>query len=92
MKEGPCPRQKLDRKVDAGPLPLAPARIGHNGGPPLEEADPNVSWRLWCWRRAHKKAWTAPREIALRRLARAEALGMSYREYTVEILERSRYL
>jgi len=76
--------------MDAGRHPLARARIGHNGGPPLE--DPNVSWRLWCWRRAHKKAWTAPREIALRRLARAEALGMSYREYTVEILERGRYL
>ncbi len=36
-----------------------------------------------------KRAWkTPPREIALRRLARAEAVGMSYREYTLEILER----
>ena len=34
----------------------------------------------------------APREIALRRLERAEALGMSYREYTLEILERGRHL
>ena len=45
---------------------------------------------LWCWRRARKRAWSAPREVALRRLARAERLGMTYREYTLEILERGR--
>ena len=58
-------------------LPPAPR---HNGGPPLdEEEDVNASWRAWHWRRAHKKAWkTPPREIALRRLARAEELGMTY--------------
>jgi hypothetical protein len=50
-------------------------------------------WRAWCWRRAHKRAWkTPPREIALRRLARAEELGISYRAYTLEILERGVYL
>jgi len=43
--------------------------------------------------RLHKRAWkTPPREIALRRLARAEALGLTYRQYTLEILERGRYL
>jgi len=68
-----------------------PARAGDNGGPPLEDDDPDASWRLWCWRRAHKRAWSAPREIALRRLERAEALGMTYRAYTLEILERGRY-
>ncbi|HEX5327375.1 MAG TPA: hypothetical protein VFW75_11955 [Acetobacteraceae bacterium] len=69
--------------------------LGHNGGPPLEpDADPGtVSWRGWCWRRAHKRAWkTPPREIALRRLARAEELGISYHDYTLEILERGIYL
>jgi hypothetical protein len=68
--------------------------MGHNGGPPLEPEDPGAaSWRTWCWRRAHKRAWkTPPREIALRRLARAEELGMSYREYTLEILERGVHL
>ncbi len=68
--------------------------IGHNGGPPLEpEPDPGASWRQWAWRRAHKRAWkTPPREIALRRLARAEELGMTYKEYTLEILERGVYL
>ncbi|UPG73107.1 hypothetical protein MVG78_02695 [Roseomonas gilardii subsp. gilardii] len=72
---------------------IPPARIGHNGGPPLEEPDPGASGRLHPWRKAHKRAWkTPPREIALRRLARAEELGMTYREYTLEILERGRYL
>ena len=66
--------------------------LGHNGGPPLEEPDPDASWRSWCWRRAHRKAWAVPREVALSRLARAEALGMSYREYALEIMERGRYL
>jgi hypothetical protein len=67
--------------------------VGHNGGPPLEEPDPEEGWRLHCWRRAHKAAWRNPgREIVLRRLARAEELGMSYRDYTREILERGRYL
>ena len=67
------------------------ALLGHNGGPPLGPAvaDPHASWRLWCWKRAVKRAWkTPPREIMLRRLARAEAVGMTYREYTLEILER----
>ncbi len=69
--------------------------LGHNGGPPLEpEEDPGaVSWRSYVWRKAHKRAWkTPPREIALRRLARAEELGISYHDYTVELLERGRHL
>ncbi|HEY4173290.1 MAG TPA: hypothetical protein VGM42_09700 [Rhodopila sp.] len=73
------------------------ALIGHNGGPPLDPDPPEdpgaASWRSFCWRRAHKRAWkTPPREIALRRLARAEELGMTYKEYTLEILERGKYL
>ena len=64
--------------------------IGHNGGPPL---DPGAGWRHFCWKKAHARAWkTPPREIALRRLERAEALGMTYREYTLEIMERGRHL
>ena len=69
--------------------------LGHNQGPPLDpDEDPGVlSWRHWCWKRAHKRAWkTPPREIALRRLARAEALGITYHAYTLEILERGIYL
>jgi len=68
-----------------------PDPLGHNGGPPLE--DEGTAWRSFVWRRAHKKAWkTPPREVALRRLARAEELGMTYKEYTLEIIERGKYL
>jgi hypothetical protein len=80
---------------EAGEAAATPVPIGHNNGPPLEpDEDPGaLSWRGWCWRRAHKRAWkTPPREIALRRLARAEALGITYRAYTLEILERGVYL
>ncbi len=68
--------------------------IGDNGGPPLVEEDPaDASWKGWIWRKKHKAAWkTPPREIALRRLERAEALGMTYKEYTLEIMERGRHL
>ena len=64
--------------------------LGHNGGPPLEEEYPDFapSWRRFCWKKAHAAAWkTPPREVALRRLARAEELGMSYRDYTLAIME-----
>jgi hypothetical protein len=69
---------------------VADLPIGHNGGPPLDD-DPGKAWRLWCWKRALKQVWKAPpREIVLRRIARAERLGMTYHEYTLEILERGR--
>lgn len=64
--------------------------IGHNGGPPL---DAGAGWRAFCWKKAHSRAWkTPPREIALRRLARAEELGMSYRDYTAVILDTGVHL
>lgn len=71
---------------------MIPPGPRHNGGPPLEE-DEGTAWRSFVWRKAHKAAWkTPPREIALRRLARAEELGMTYKEYTLEIMERGKYL
>jgi hypothetical protein len=64
--------------------------IGHNGGPPL---DPGASWRHYCWKKAHAKAWkTPPREIALLRLKRAEELGMTYQEYTSVLLDTGKRL
>ncbi|HEY7608913.1 MAG TPA: hypothetical protein VIF14_06750 [Alphaproteobacteria bacterium] len=69
------------------------ASIGHNGGPPLDEPPPRGDWNYYCWRRAHKRAWkTPPREIALRRLRHAEALGMTYREYQAVILDSGVYV
>jgi len=73
--------------TDSAPAP------GHNGGPPLNDEDPSAaSWRQWCWTRARKRAWAIPREVALSRLRLVEELGMSYREYALEIMERGRYL
>ena len=55
--------------------------------------DPGACGRAWYWRSAHERAWkTPPRDIALRRLSRAEELGISYRVHALEILERGVYL
>jgi hypothetical protein len=74
------------------------ARIGDNGGPPLDDyqgppwgrGDPHI---FLCWKRAHDAAWkSVPPQIALMRQERAERLGLTYEEYTLEILERGRHL
>jgi hypothetical protein len=71
--------------------------IGHNGGPPLEEHIPE--WGLggigtyFAWRAASEAAFKkVPAETAIRRARKAEALGLTYREYQLEILERGRFL
>jgi hypothetical protein len=69
---------------------VEPIGLGHNGGPPLELG---LGWTHFCWKKAHKQAWKTPRrEIALARLARAEELGMTYREYTAVLLDTGRHL
>jgi hypothetical protein len=73
---------------------------GHNGGPPLEDERPHVpEWgkggigTYFFWKKAHRSVWrSAARETALRHLAKAEALGLTYEEYVLEIIERGRYL
>lgn len=80
-------------------------RFGDNGGPPLDDEKPHVTkahvppWgrkgigTFFWWKKAHAAVWKSPsRETQLRRLAKAEALGLTYEEYTLEILERGRYL
>src|SRR5438046_9845195 len=83
------PPQSLDRSGEIA--------AGHNGGPPLEEHVPewgsNGIGNYFDWKRAHRKAWkSASRDVALFRLGKAERLGLTYEEYTLEILERGRYL
>lgn len=79
----------MDSLIRSPAAASPPAGIGHNDGPPLVES----LWHLAAWRMAHKKAWeNPPIEVIRRRLKRAEALGMTYRQYTLEILERGRYL
>src|SRR5437868_13941903 len=69
-----------------------------NNGPPLdddegpERGDGDI-YIYYSWKNAHRKAWKpASRDMALFRLEKAEALGLTYEEYTLEILERGRYL
>jgi hypothetical protein len=76
---------------------MSAASIGNNDGPPLENEELS-DWETgdlfiaYVWKRAHKAAWRVSRDIALYRLERAERLGLTYEEYTLEILERGRNL
>jgi hypothetical protein len=70
----------------------------HNQGPPLDDED-GPEWGdgdiyvYFNWKAAHRKAWKpASRDSALFRLEKAEALGLTYEEYILEILERGRHL
>ena len=82
------------------PSPGPPRRITRtdNGGPPLE-ARHVPEWGLgpvgnyFRWKQVHRAAWRSlPRDTTLARLERAEAIGLTYAEYTLEILERGRRL
>jgi hypothetical protein len=82
-------------RESADPEDLAPA--GHNGGPPLDEHTPE--WgkhgigNYFYWKAAHRNAWKKPApDIVSFRIRKAERLGLTYEEYTLEILERGRHL
>lgn len=70
--------------------------FGHNGGPPLDDDPrpwgPGGIGTYFEWAAAKAAAFKVPDEIAIRRAWKAEALGLTYHEYTIEILERGRYL
>ena len=81
--------------------PPARAGIGHNGGPSLEPPrrpshrppwGPGPIGTFFAWKAAHRAAWRVSRDVALRRLEAAERLGLTYEEYTLELLERGRHL
>ncbi len=67
-----------------------------NGGPPLDDDGPpwgrNGIGNYFEWAAAKKEAFDAPYAIVMMRIRRAQALGLTYEEYTLEILERGRYL
>ena len=75
------------------PSPLQsfiPPGIGHNGGPPLDSVG---TFRAYAWKRAAARSWRkVPHPVMMRRLKLATAAGLTYREYTLEILERGHYL
>ena len=77
---------------DIKPLP----GMGHNGGPPLDHVP---EWgtggigNYFIWKAASDNAFNdVSYDTAIRRARKAEQLGLTYREYTLEILERGRYL
>lgn len=72
---------------------------GHNGGPPIKEPRHRAPWgsgdpyRYCQWKKAHQAAWrVASADIGRFRAGKAEALGLTDREYQLEILERGRHL
>lgn len=68
--------------------PRMPASSGHNQGPPL-----TGGFALFAWRKAQAEAWKPPHPEVLRRRVRyAAECGLTYREYTLEIMERGRWL
>lgn len=79
------------------PKDTPPRGQGHNGGPPLDDLLPE--WgegpigNYFSWKAAHRAAWkNVSMEIAVRRALKAASIGLTYEEYTLELLERGRYL
>jgi hypothetical protein len=70
----------------------------HNGGPPLNDYQGSEWGRggirtYFAWKAAHQRAWRGvTRDVMLFRQSKAEALGVTYEEYTLELLERGRHL
>lgn len=70
-----------------------PAGLGHNNGPPIEDEQPGYRWRRYRWTKAHAEAWKTPSMSILKfRVARAEAAGVSYHDYMLELLDTGRHL
>ena len=86
------------RRSPTGPVsPASSPTAGHNLGPPLDEHTPE--WgndgigNYFYWKAAHRAAWKNPSPgIVAFRIKKAERLGLTYEEYTLEILERGRHL
>ena len=95
---------RLRRQRRIGPSAAATARVRlpspcHNGGPPLEEETHTPPWckgeiqRFLHWKRAHAEVWKKVSPDVMRfRMDKADRLGLTYEEYTLEILERGVHL
>jgi len=63
--------------------------IGHNNGPDILES---LLFKEWRWRKVRDAAFEPPdAETGMRWARMAEKLGLSYREYRLELLERGRH-
>jgi len=82
-------RKLANLKAEGYVVPLS-EWLGHNNGPDWFASELFIEH---CWKPAHEKAWAPPtQEIGIRRARKAEALGVTYKQYVLEILERGRYL
>ncbi|MCZ8314387.1 hypothetical protein [Phreatobacter sp.] len=91
-------RQRRSRPSTAA-APLRAPSPRHNGGPPLEDEKHTPPWgkgdiqRFLYWKRAHAEAWKKVSPDVMRfRMEKADRLGLTYEEYTLEILERGVHL
>lgn len=81
-------RRENDLKEMGVVIPLSDW-IGHNNGPDILESLLFVERQ---WRRAQEAAFAPPDgETGLRWARMAENLGLTYREYRLELLERGRH-
>ncbi len=81
-------RRDSDLKESGVVIPLS-QWLGHNNGPDMLESPLFKSWR---WRTAQQEALAPPDPATGARWARkAERLGLTYREYRLELLERGRH-
>ncbi|MBS0274505.1 MAG: hypothetical protein JSR55_08895 [Proteobacteria bacterium] len=82
-------RKLANLKAEGYVIPLS-EWLGHNNGPDWFASELFIEH---CWKLACEKAWAPPaQEIGVRRARKAEALGVTYKQYVLEILERGRYL
>jgi hypothetical protein len=81
-------RRENDLKGMGVVIPLS-QWLGHNNGPDILES---LLFKEWRWRKAQEEAFAPPdAETGARWARKAEALGLSYREYRLELLERGRH-
>src|SRR5260221_10150375 len=87
--EAESARRIANLKAEGIVIPLS-EWLGHNNGPDWFVDELFLDF---CWRKSHAKVWAPPtQEIGIRRARKAQALGVNYKQYVLEILERGRYL
>ena len=81
-------RRENDLKGMGVVIPLS-QWLGHNNGPDILES---LLFKEWRWRKVQEEAFAPPdAETGMRWARKAEELGLSYREYRLELLERGRH-
>jgi len=87
FREAEKAKRIADLKAAGYVVPLS-EWLGHNNGPAWDVAQLFV---VYCWENAVKAAWKVPQETAIRRARKAARLGFTYKQYALEIMERSRF-